>query len=47
MATVAVAALQTGRHFVCVDADPEYVEKARARVEATRAALAAEADPTD
>ena len=47
VATVAVAALQTGRHFVCVDADPEYVEKARARVATTRAALAAEADPTD
>lgn len=35
--TVAVAAIRTGRHFVCVDADPSYVEKAIARVEATRA----------
>ena len=37
--TVAVAAINTGRHYVCVDADPEYVAKARARVDATRAAL--------
>jgi DNA modification methylase len=37
--TVAVAALRTGRHFVCVDADPGYVEKARARVDETRAEL--------
>ena len=35
--TVAVAAIRTGRHFVCVDADPGYVEAALARVEATRA----------
>ncbi len=35
--TVAVAAIRTGRHFVCVDADPGYVEKAIARVEAARA----------
>ena len=26
--TVGVAAVQTGRHYVCVDADSEYVEKA-------------------
>ena len=37
--TVAVAAINTGRHYVCVDADPGYVAKARARVDATRAAL--------
>jgi len=37
--SVAVAAINTGRHYVCVDADPEYVAKARARVDATRAAL--------
>jgi site-specific DNA-methyltransferase (adenine-specific) len=37
--TVAVAALQTGRHFVCVDADPGYVEKARERVATARAEL--------
>lgn len=43
--TVAVAAIQTGRHFVCVDADPDYVAKARARVETERAA--AGADPAD
>jgi modification methylase len=30
--TVGVASVQTGRHYVCVDADPEYVEKARARI---------------
>ena len=30
--TVGVAAVQTGRHYVCVDADAEYVEKARARI---------------
>ena len=35
--TVAVAAIRTGRHFVCVDADQGYVEAALARVEATRA----------
>jgi len=31
--TVGVAAVKTARHYVCVDADAEYVEKARARIE--------------
>jgi modification methylase len=31
--TVGVAAVSTGRHFVCVDADAEYVTKARERIE--------------
>ena len=30
--TVGVAAVQTERHYVCVDADAAYVEKARARI---------------
>jgi len=30
--TTAIAALKSGRHFVCIDINPEYVEKARARV---------------
>jgi site-specific DNA-methyltransferase (adenine-specific) len=36
--TVGVAAVQTGRHYVCVDADAEYVEKARARIAGAEAA---------
>ena len=49
VATTAVAALRTGRHFVCVEADAEYVERARARVAATRSELecAAEAGADD
>ena len=35
--TVGVAAVRTGRHFVCVDADPGYVAKARERIAAARA----------
>ncbi|GMU78873.1 MAG: hypothetical protein AMXMBFR46_16660 [Acidimicrobiia bacterium] len=38
--TVAVAAVETGRHFVCVDADESYVLKARARVDAALASRA-------
>jgi site-specific DNA-methyltransferase (adenine-specific) len=45
--TVAVAALRTGRHFVCVDADPGYVETARERIAATRAELATAAAGPD
>jgi len=30
--TTAIAALKSGRHFICIDINPEYVEKARARV---------------
>lgn len=37
--TVGVAALQTGRHFVCVDADAQYVALARARIAHARAAI--------
>jgi DNA modification methylase len=40
--TVAVAAIATGRHFVCVDADAGYVEKARARIARARAERAAD-----
>jgi DNA modification methylase len=32
VATTAIAALKTGRHFVCLDNNPEYVEKARNRI---------------
>ena len=39
--STAVAALRRGRHFVGFDTDPAYVERARARVEAERARLAA------
>jgi DNA modification methylase len=38
--TTAVAALRTERHFVGYDTDPEYVEKATARVDAERSRLA-------
>ncbi|NWF96955.1 MAG: site-specific DNA-methyltransferase [Candidatus Thorarchaeota archaeon] len=31
--TTAVSAMRTGRHFICIDVNPEYVEKARARVD--------------
>jgi len=30
--TTAIAAIKTGRHFICLDINPEYVEKARKRV---------------
>lgn len=30
--TTAMAAIKTGRHFVCLDIDPEYVEKAKKRI---------------
>jgi len=36
--TVGVAAVQTGRHYVCVDADAAYVEKARTRIAEAAAA---------
>lgn len=32
VATTAIAALKTGRHFVCFDNNPEYVEKAKRRI---------------
>ena len=32
VATTAIAALKTGRHFICLDNNPEYVEKARNRI---------------
>lgn len=32
VATTAIAALKTGRHFICLDNNPEYVEKARKRI---------------
>lgn len=31
--TTAIAAIQTGRHFICLDIDSEYAEKARKRVQ--------------
>jgi DNA modification methylase len=30
--TTAIAAIKSGRHFICIDINPEYVEKARKRV---------------
>lgn len=30
--TTAIAAIMTGRHFICLDVDPEYVRKARRRI---------------
>ncbi|MEM3710400.1 MAG: site-specific DNA-methyltransferase [Nitrososphaerales archaeon] len=30
--TTAIAAIKTGRHFICIDINPEYVEKARKRI---------------
>lgn len=44
--TTAVAAIRTERHFVGYDTDPDYVERARARVhdERTRLGAGAEAD---
>lgn len=47
VATTGVAALRTGRHFVCVEADPEYATRAEARLAATRAELAAGAGTTE
>ena len=35
----AVAALRTGRHFIGFDTDPEYVERAAARIEVEKAGL--------
>jgi site-specific DNA-methyltransferase (adenine-specific) len=32
--TTALAAIKTGRHYVCMDNSLEYVEKARARISA-------------
>jgi DNA modification methylase len=32
VATTAIAALKTGRHFICLDNEQEYVEKARKRI---------------
>jgi site-specific DNA-methyltransferase (adenine-specific) len=32
VATTAIAALKTGRHFICLDNNPEYVEKAKKRI---------------
>jgi site-specific DNA-methyltransferase (adenine-specific) len=31
--STAVAAAELGRHFVCLDNNPEYVERARKRIE--------------
>jgi DNA modification methylase len=46
--STAVAAARTDRHFVGFDTDPEYVERARARVDDERRSLAAaaEAEPS-
>lgn len=30
--TTAIAAIMTGRHYICLDIDPEYVEKAQKRI---------------
>jgi site-specific DNA-methyltransferase (adenine-specific) len=38
--STAVAAVRTGRHYVGYDTDPEYLERAEARIEAARAAVA-------
>jgi len=38
--TTAVAAVRTGRHFVGYDTDPEYVARAKARVDEERASVA-------
>ena len=35
--TTAIAAIKTGRHFICLDIDPEYVEKAKKRIKEYRA----------
>ncbi|MFQ6053275.1 MAG: DNA-methyltransferase, partial [Candidatus Bathyarchaeia archaeon] len=35
--TTAMAAIKTGRHFVCLDIDPEYVDKAERRIKEYRA----------
>lgn len=32
VASTAIAALKTGRHFICIDNNPEYVEKAKRRI---------------
>jgi modification methylase len=32
LASTAIAALKTGRHFICYDVNSEYVEKAQKRV---------------
>lgn len=45
--TTAVAALETGRRFVGYEIEPEYVARAEARIEATRARLAAEKSGQD
>jgi len=34
--TTAIAAIKTGRHYICLDNNPEYVEKARSRIEKFR-----------
>ncbi len=39
--TTAIAAVKTGRHYIGYDTDEAYVEKARARIAAARAAVAA------
>lgn len=43
--TTAVAAVQSGRHFVGYDTDSEYVKQARKRVAEARQLLAARAEP--
>jgi len=30
--TTAIAAIQSGRHFICFDNNPDYVEQARNRI---------------
>jgi DNA modification methylase len=43
-ASTAIAALRSGRHFVCYDTDEEYVRLARERIERERRLLAEDAD---
>jgi len=44
--TTAVAAIKTGRHYICLDNNSEYVEKARSRIEKFKTEIT-QNDPSD